>query len=230
MNHIFQKRLCTVWKLVIILICFISPNFANAQASSGNNCFAVVAERNNFFYEGIDNPISLIGIFSDYSNIIVSSKTGIVESLDSGKYIVRSLKWGRDTITVAEKTSEGIRIIYEEIFSVKQLPQPVASLAGKSYGGISKAEVSASPKIVVQLINMDVEKSFEVLGFKFVILSNDTSRNFMPLESNNEYLTDEMRRVVQDCYRGDWILIYSIYVRISEGVNRLISPIELRLI
>lgn len=228
MDCIIRKHLCSAWKLAIILIGFITPNFTTAQTNIVNNCYAVVAQRNNYFYEGIDNPISLIGVFGDYSTIVVSSKTGIVESLDSGKYIVRSLTRGYDTITVSEKTTSGTRIIYEEKFSVKPLPQPIATLTGRSTGGTSKAAILASPRIVVCLINIDVEKAFDVLGFRLMIL-NDTSRRSVPLESSNEYLTDDMKMVVSSAYIGDRILIYDILVRMSENENRIISPIVLRI-
>ena len=122
----------------------------------------IEVEKNNFFYEGIANPISIAvpGILSDA--LSVSVKGGSISKIDPIKYLftpnIGAMQAEISIISISEKDT----VYYgTQVFRIKSIPEPNLFFAGKTVVGdkvnIQKAMFRANPTIGFKFTDFEFE-------------------------------------------------------------------------
>jgi gliding motility-associated protein GldM len=154
-------RFLTILPLTILL--FTGVACINGQKADGEKktVAAVAPTKMNVLYLGLDNPVSIAvsGYEASELNVKVDSNGRILG--DNGKYIIRPIRPGALKVFVYA----GDELVSETHFRVKTVPDPVAKIAGKKGGTISKPELLDAAKIYVEMENFDFDLSWEIVSF-----------------------------------------------------------------
>ena len=119
----------------------------------------------NVFYAGLDNPVSISVPGIAPSNIKVSITNGSIQSGPEG-YIVRPDKIGvKSIISVSAMIDGASKQMGSMEFRVKRVPDPVASVAGKIEGVITKNELLAQQGVLAKIPDFDFAMNFTVTSF-----------------------------------------------------------------
>lgn len=121
---------------------------------------AVSLTKMNVLYLGVDNPVSVGVTGAQNNNIKVSIDNGTIEG-NNGKYIARVKN--KDSNATISVIVDG-KVVSQEVFRVKTVPDPIAVAAGKRGGPITKEEL-LSAKGVNAVFNSDFDLKFEIVEF-----------------------------------------------------------------
>ncbi|HDJ33179.1 MAG TPA: gliding motility protein GldM [Bacteroidetes bacterium] len=181
----------------------------------------------NVLYSGLDNPvdISVPGVAED--KIRVSLSRGTIRKISGSSYIIRPGRAGKpDVIVNVIADVDGVqRRMPPKPFRVKNVPDPVAQVAGRERGDISKAELMAQAGIFAVMKDFDFELSFRITGFKISI--NDRGYT-VEEESNSNRITEAQRQLLDRLRRGDQVVFQDIKAVGPDGNTRPLPPVVLK--
>lgn len=133
----------------------------------------VSADSMNVMYGGLDNPItvSVPGIPNEKVRVTCNSGTLIPQG--NGKYIVRKPAVGKCVVSISAETDSGVvKPMGTQMFRVKRLPKPYASVSGVSGGKATKSQMSASPGIMCVYENFDFPAKPKITKYRVEIVRN----------------------------------------------------------
>lgn len=128
---------------------------------------AVMLDKMNVFYIGLDNPVTISsGTGDDKTNVSASGGGIQLSKTAPGKYNVRVTTVGQSAITInADKKTTTYN------FRVKRVPDPIATIGGKiTSGKVKKGELAVQQGIVAVLQNFDFEAKFTVQSFDYIFI------------------------------------------------------------
>ena len=186
----------------------------------------VSADRMNLFYIGLDNPISFSapGVTSENLRPEVSSGAQIIRHSD-GQYVVRVQPGTTNvTVTVNASVDGTIRNMGSSSFRVRNVPDPVAYIANRREGRITRDELLLARAIIPRMDNFEFDMNFEIASFTmFTTIAGDV-RTFT---SQNNRFTDEMIQVISNANRNQRFIFENITTRPGpDGRTRTLSPIS----
>jgi len=183
----------------------------------------------NVMYVGIPNPIkvSVPGVASE--NLEVTVTNGRIEKTGED-YLVYPTKvdaLGKNTsISVTAKVNGQSRPMGSMPFRVKEVPPPLATIAGSNGGNLRKEELMAEDGIFADLKDFDFDLKFKVTQFDitftgaggYVKTYKSLSNKFTPEQK------DQFGKLVQ----GSIIFIDNIMAKGDDGSNRPLAPISFK--
>ncbi len=122
----------------------------------------------NVFYRGVPNPVAISVSGVPEENIQAEITKGTIRRAGDGSWEVRQPAGpeGEQVLVKVFATIEGSRRFMGEMpFRVKNVPTPVAEVAGRSQGAISLTDLSRSPGVVAELKDFDFDLDFTVTEF-----------------------------------------------------------------
>ena len=181
----------------------------------------------NVFYAGLDNPVSISVPGISASNIKVSITNGNIQPGQDGNYIVRPEKIGViSVITVKAQVDGTINDIGSTPFRVKRVPDPVASVAGKIEGAISKNELMAQDGVLAKIPDFDFEMNFKVISF---VVSTSKAGFIVDKPTKGNRFSQEQKDLMKGLNPGSRLYIESIVVKGDDGTTRNLPSISFRL-
>jgi gliding motility-associated protein GldM len=182
----------------------------------------------NVFYAGIENPVSISVPGIPSNKIRPKIKNGRLVQRGSG-YVVYPDKPGRKTvITVLAELEGGTEITIGSMdFRVKSVPDPVATVAGKNEGIISKNLLLAEQGVFAEIPDFDFEMNFKVSSFDVVF----TTRDGFTVEkrSPNNRFTEEQLVLMKNLNSGNRLIIENIVAKGDDGSTRNLSAISFKI-
>jgi hypothetical protein len=157
---------------------------------------AVVALPNmNVLYSGISNPVQIAvpGVTSEKVTTTVTN--GSINKTSSGWEIKPSTASGPVILTVLVNNQK----VSERTFRVKPLPIPVAVLAGKENGVVSKNEVIEAGEIETEMKDFLWDFKFEIKSYKFLYSENGYDKE---ISATGNKLTNEMKSIISNLQPG----------------------------
>ncbi|MEI7660619.1 MAG: gliding motility protein GldM [Bacteroidota bacterium] len=153
----------------------------------------------NVFYIGVDNPIA-ISVPGSPEKIIPTISTGSIKLDADGKnWIVYNLGKGpkEAVVTVNAVFSGKQKAMGSFTFRLKKVPDPIAKIAGKSEGFISRPLLMASPYLIPEMpVGFDFNMNYVVTSFTFgTFISGDVFTEKVTGNSliNNKKLLDILK-------------------------------------
>ncbi len=181
----------------------------------------------NVFYVGVDNPvdISVPGVGSD--KISARMTNGIIKKGKTrnfrGSWIVRPKTPGKPAQVRVSANINGKTVSFPPIsFRVKRVPPPVAKVAGKTGGNISKSALAAQNVVLAEMENFDFDIKFRVTSFRMSV----TLKGFTYDEiSKSNRLTPKMKGYIQQMRRNSKVIFEDIKAVGPDGVSRKLNSL-----
>ncbi len=181
----------------------------------------------NVFYVGVDNPvdISVPGVGSD--KISATMTNGIIKRGRTkkfrGSWIVRPKIPGKTAQVRVTASINGKKISFPGIpFRVKRVPDPVAKVAGKKGGSVSKATLAAQSVVLAEMENFDFDLKFKVTSFRMSVVIKGFTYDEI---SGSNRLTPKQKGFINQMRRGQRVIFDDIKAVGPDNTTRKLNPI-----
>lgn len=180
----------------------------------------------NVFYRGVRNPVSISVSGVPKENIQVEITKGRIVPVP-----------GKDWEVIPGPGSEGEvvsvrvfatidkvrRFMGSSDFRVKNLPDPVATIAGRSQGVIGLGDLTRAPGVKAELKNFDFDIDYTVTEFAVsAVLSGGFTRTE---KSNNDKFTRAQFEIIQQLKSGQRLTVENIRAIGPDGATRTLNSI-----
>jgi gliding motility-associated protein GldM len=180
----------------------------------------------NVFYAGLDNPVSISVPGISASNLKVDISIGSITPTKDG-YIVKIDKVGaKPVITVSAMIDKTLKVIGTSPFRVKRVPDPVASVAGKIDGVITKNELLAQQGVLAKIPDFDFEMNFTVTSF---VVSTIKASFVMDEPTKGNRFSQKQIDLMKGLTPGSRLYIESIVVKGDDGITRNLPSISFKI-
>ncbi len=212
-------RFLTIIPLAILLFTGVACINGKKSDEEKKRVAAVAPTKMNVLYIGVDNPMSIAvsGYDSDQLRIAVDQGKVIGEN---GKYIIKPAQPG--TLKVFVYADE--ELVSETHFRVKTVPDPVAKLAGKKGGEISKEELLKAGKVYVEMENFDFDLSWEIVSF---VMSATVPGSYTVREeiSQSGTFSESQIELINSLIENQKLMIEEIEARGPDGATRKLGSL-----
>ena len=181
----------------------------------------------NVFYVGVDNPVSLAapGVSPDLIQPEITN--GEIRKGSDGNYIVRPKVAGRKCeVTVYALMNGQKRKLQTQEFRVKDVPDPVAKVAGLRGGAIKRNLLLASGGIDVEMENFDFDLKFTIQSFNIFVSIDGYTQDF---SARGSAFTDDQLKMFRGLKRNQTLVIEDIVVKGPDGSQRKLPPMSLKI-
>lgn len=180
----------------------------------------------NVFYAGLDNPVSISVPGISASNVKVSITNGSIQPGSEG-YIVRPDKVGVESvISVSASVDGSTKPIGSTKFRVKRVPDPVASVAGKIEGTMTKNELLAQQGILAKIPDFDFAMNFTVTSF---IVSTTKGSYIIDKATKGNKFSQEQIDLMKGLNPGNRLYIDNIIVKGDDGSVRNLPALSFKI-
>jgi gliding motility-associated protein GldM len=180
----------------------------------------------NVLYMGIPNPIkvSAAGVASENLEITVNNGRYEKSGDDFLVYPTKLDALGKITsISVTAKLNGESRPMGSMVFRVKEVPDPLATISGKSNGNLKKEELMAEDGVFAELKDFDFDLKFKVTQFD-VNYTGAGGYSKVDKSTSNRF-TQEQKDHFSKLTQGSVIYIDNIMAKGDDGSNRPLAPI-----
>lgn len=184
---------------------------------------AISPTKMNVLYLGADNPLSIAVSEVPDSKLTVTISNGTIRKEGAG-YIANPGQLGSAIIQVfAEVNGKKVPTGSME-FRVKPIPDPLAQIAGRIGGPISKKKLLEQKTVNVAISNFDLDITFIVTEFKM----SATIKGFVnEYVSKSDKITEEQKSVISGMSVGDKLYFEDIKAVGPDGRIRQMPTIAL---
>lgn len=184
---------------------------------------AIAPTKMNILYLGADNPLSIAVSEVPDSKLTVTISNGTIRKEGAG-YIANPGQEGSAIIQVfAEVNGEKVLTCSME-FRVKPIPDPIAKIAGRKAGPISKKKLLEQKTVDVFISNFDLDIRFTVTGFKV----STTIHGFVQeVTSESNKITEEQKSLFQELSVGSKVYFEDIKAVGPDGRLRQLPIVAL---
>jgi phosphosulfolactate phosphohydrolase-like enzyme len=194
-----------------------------SASAQENGKDAVVALPNlNVLYFGIPNPVQIAvpGVASD--KVTATITNGSISKTSNGWEVKPSTANGTVIINVLVNNQK----VSEKTFRVKSIPAPVAVLAGKGNGVISKNDALNAGEIVTEMKNFLWDLKYEIKSYSFLYSVNGNDKL---ISTTGNKLTEEMKSIISNLRAGENIIFKDIKALSPDSRIYDINPLILQL-
>ncbi len=190
---------------------------------------AIEPEKMNVFYIGVDNPIAVSAAGVSPTDLNVNATGGGVSKTGGagGKFILKFTTPGECSISVSAKTKDGMKPQGPpKKFRVKKIPDPVATVGGKTGNvDMKKSELAAIGGVGALLAGFDFDAKFIVVSFELsaVVKGNLKSE---PCVGNN--ISSAAKTILGSCSVGSKIFFDNVKAKGPDGTIRSIPGVTIK--
>lgn len=180
----------------------------------------------NVFYVGVENPVA-ISVPGGPEKVIPSVSCGKIRP-DGANWVVYDLpKSSKEAVVSVSAVFSGkAKAMGSMTFRLKRVPDPVATIGGKSEGVISKSLILASPYLVAEMpAGFDFNLRYTVTAYSF---TTDVSGDIITTRVQGSRLTPEITKSIQNAKKNKRVWFEDISVTGPDG-ERSIKPINLKI-
>jgi hypothetical protein len=217
-NQHSKFRLLTLIPLATVL--FLGVACVNRK-DKPNVVTAVEPVRMNVLYIGIDNPVKIAASGYDARDLTAIVDNGSITG-ENGEYIIRPRQQGKAIVTVSRNGKE----IQKTSFRVKLVPDPVATVAGKRGGYITKQELLNANGVMAVMENFDFDLSFDIVEFNVATPINGFVH---PQKSNTNKFTGKQKEIIAKLKEGSLLFFSDIKCKGPDGNVRSMPDIGFRI-
>lgn len=179
----------------------------------------------NVFYLGVDNPVSIAvpGMSADLLQPEISNGEIIKQGND---YVVRPKNVGKASVSVYAQIGNTRKLLQNQEFRVKAVPDPVAKIANQKEGKIARNKLLAAGKLTVELENFDFDMKFQILSFTLSTLVDGYVRD---ADTKGDGFSEDQKRLIRDLKRNQPLFVEQIMVQGPDGTRRKLSSISFKI-
>lgn len=183
----------------------------------------------NVFYIGVDNPVSISapGVPADKIKASISGGGGSIVK-KGNEWIVRVKTPGKCTISVTADVGGVNKKMGEMEFRVKQIPNPVPYVGGKTGSdNITAAQLKATSGILVKMENFDFEVNVTVTSYLF---STVIAGTLVEEKVTGNTFNSKVKDLIDKVKRNQKVYFEKITVKMPDGTVRELPPVSLKII
>lgn len=198
---------------------------------------AIENEGGSTFFLGVRNRIVVAVSGYPAGSIVVASTNGEVKDDENGRkghYTYSPLEKLNTEIIVQRKTRKGLVTVARKPFMVEEIPNPVATFAGKKSGNIyaAIARVQIAPAAVFEYYWLAGCAHFQIISFTFIVIRNDRNIFIKSLKNDNGVRFRDDRatqKIITKLKAGDKLLFSGIECIGPDKKVRRLAPMEFTL-
>ena len=180
----------------------------------------------NVLYAGLPNPVSISVPGISSRDIQVTMQNGRIERTADG-FLAYPEKVGVNAIiSVSATIDKTVKQMGSMQFRVKRVPNPMATVAGKNEGLISKNQLIAEQGVFAEIPDFDFEMKFQVLSF---VVSTSKGGFIVDKATNGARFSQEQRDLMNGLARGSRLYIDNIVAKGEDGITRNLSAISFKI-
>ena len=193
----------------------------------GQSSLSVSPTKMNVLYIGVPNPIDITasGVPAEKLNVSISGGA-ISKAGAAGSYVAQVKSPGTVNITVTANVDGQTKNLGSKQFRVKRVPDPVAKVAGKHEGTVTKAELAAQAGVKADLENFDFDMKFNVVSFKVSATIKGFSQD---ATANSAAFTAQQKQIISQVPSGGKIYIEDIKAKGPDGSIRSLGTIAFKI-
>lgn len=180
----------------------------------------------NILYAGLANPVSISVPGISSRDIQVSMQNGRIERTGDSFMAYPDKVGVNAVITVSAMVDKVVKQIGTTPFRVKKVPNPIATVAGKNEGMISKNELMAEQGVFADIPDFDFEMKFQVLSF---VVSTSKGGFVVDKPTTGARFSQEQRDLFNGLTRGNRLYIDNIVAKGEDGFTRNLSAISFKI-
>ncbi len=188
---------------------------------------AVSATKMNIFYTGIRNPVSIAVSGIPTQDLVPAISCGSIQKNPEGNNWLVNIPPGNKLalVQVYANIDGEKRQLGSQMFRVKELPSPYATIAGRRSGSVDSKILLAAGALTLRMPDdFNFDETFTISSFTMTIPRGFQEDHF---KSKNAYLTQEMRDQIKRTNAGQIIIFENIMARDPSGINRKLAPVSL---
>ena len=180
----------------------------------------------NVLYAGLANPVSISVPGISSRDVSVTMTNGKIERTSNG-FLAYPEKVGVEAlITVSATVDKVVKQMGSMPFRVKRVPNPLATIAGKNEGLITKNELMAEQGVFAEIPDFDFEMKFQVLSF---IVSTAKNGFVVDQPVNGARFSQAQRDLFNGLTKGSRLYIDNIKAKGEDGFERTLSAISFKI-
>jgi gliding motility-associated protein GldM len=166
----------------------------------------------NVLYVGLDNPLAISAAGFTADKVKPSCIGCIVHKLRNGEYVARVEGGTEATVRVGVTQQDGtVKQVGTQLFRVKYVPDPVATVGGRYKGGTIPAHIMKVQRgLIADLENFVFKMNFDVVSFEMSYLPK--GETILQDKSRSPAFTDKMKRYLNRIKKGDLVFFDDIVV------------------
>lgn len=190
----------------------------------------ISATKMNVFYRGLANDLEFSVPGVPRENVRVSMTNGRIDER-GGKYYAYPAEvdeQGRRTkVSVYAKLGDSERLMGSMDFRVKNVPTPIAQVAGMSGGIITKERLLVEDGVLAVLPEFDFDMKFTITQFEISITGAGGYTNSWPA-GNNRFTADQKAQL-RNIASGTRFFIENIKAKGDDGTTRDLASISFKI-
>jgi len=188
------------------------------------------ATKMNVFYLGIENPFDVLAGGIPKEDLEVTMTNGIIEK-SGDKYVIKPNELDeqqrRTKVSVYANIGGQRRLVGTSDWRVKQVPPPVAQVAGKSGGDIRKEVLAIQDGIMAVLVDFDFNFKYTVTQFN--VQTTDAGYTTIKSSNSNRF-TQEQKDQLSRAKTQSIVYIDNIKAIGDDGKTRDLDPISFKIL
>ena len=168
------------------------------------NSAVISADKMNVVYRGVANPMT-ISIPGIPDNLVNATGNGLVKGTGIGKYIMTPKPGGKEVaITVTGKLPNGQNVSSSQVFRIKDIPSPVATIR-KEFGYVTMPKASLEKSTVgAALPDFDFDLTLRTTGFTVKVPGQ------FAVVVNGDKMNAAAKKAIAKAKRGDIVTIFNV--------------------
>ncbi len=185
----------------------------------------------NVFYRGVDNPVDISVSGVPKENIQANITKGGIRRAPGGGWVVKPVAGPEGeivTVRVYAEIDNTRRFMGNMDFRVKNVPPPVAKVAGRSQGAISLTDLARTEGVDAELEDFDFELNYTITEFTVsaVLAGGFTTRE----KSENNKYTQAQKDIIRQLSAGKNFTVTDIKAVGPDGRVVTLNSIVLRIL
>jgi len=182
--------------------------------------------RMNVLYAGLPNPVSISVPGMSSRDISATMTNGRIDRTADGFMAYPDKVGVKAVVSVSVTVDKVVKPMGSMEFRVKMVPNPIATVAGKYEGLISKNELVAEQGVFAEIPDFDFEMKFQVLSF---VVSSSKGGFIYEKATNGARFSQEQKDMFNSLARGNRLNIDNIVVKGEDGFTRTLPPISFKI-
>jgi hypothetical protein len=201
--------------LLLASLFFLSPEISAQR-------FTVANERENIFYAGLSNPLSVTVENCPCKSIYLKTNNGKVTG-NLCRYDYVPAKVGAAKITILKKTNGYFKRIGVAEFRVKRIPDPIL-MVGPSIGGNIQRVVLGHQQFIRTVIpNFDISIHIEIDSFKIIIIKRENV--LLSKTYTGSAIAKDVRDAILSLSNNDTVLFKDVWAKFPDGTAIQLKPL-----
>jgi len=181
----------------------------------------------NIAYVGLDNPLEVMVKETSCNDFFLSTNNGKINGEDC-KYMYRPDTTGHSSVCFYKKHIEDTVKLGCKNIRVKEIPDPIIEICGKTGGKLDKTVLKRAFSINARMDGLEIDLPIRILNYSILMLRD---KKVITLKELSESRNDkDVMEILGDLKKGDVLMFFDITVKVGQKDKIKLRPLEFDII